>query len=262
MLTSIKNPLIKEIRKLHRSKTRHEENLFLLEGTNLITAAYEVNYPLEILCCTPEWQNKHEQLWEKVTAVTKRVELVTTEVIKAIATTVNPDGVIGVATRKPTLLPDSNLNLGLIIERMQDPGNLGTIIRTAVAAEVDGLWLSEDSVDMDHPKVLRASAGEWFRISMGMSSNLTSLIKNYQQQGIKIVASVPQAQKTYWEIDFTPASIILLGNEGAGLSEELISLADEQVRIPLAPTVESLNVAIAAALLLYEAQRQREKLKR
>lgn len=258
MISSIKNPLIKEIRKLHQSKTRHDLQELILEGINLITTACEVNYPLDLVCCTPEWQSKHPQLWEKLSQQSQRQEIVTADVLKAIATTVNPDGVIATASRQSIPTPPLSLNLGLIIERLQDPGNLGTIIRTAVATGVQGLWLSNDSVDLDHPKVLRASVGAWFKLPMGMNSSLINLSQNYQQQGIQIIATLPQAQKTYWEVDFTQPTIILVGNEAGGLSQELITIADERVRIPQVAEVESLNAAIATSLLLYEVQRQRQ----
>ena len=116
---------------------------------------------------------------------------------------------------------------------MQDPGNLGTIIRTSVATGIDGLWLSQDSVALDNPKVLRSSAGEWFRLKMGVTDNLTQVVSNYRQQGVQVIATLPQATKTYWQIDFTLPTLILLGNEGAGLSPELIALATERVQIPL-----------------------------
>ncbi|ELR98037.1 RNA methyltransferase [Gloeocapsa sp. PCC 73106] len=257
MITSIKNPLIKEIRKLHQSKARHDRQELILEGTNLITAACEINYEINIICCTEDWQTKHPQLWQKATKKSQRQEVVTPEIMEAIATTVNPDGVIATAPRKYPRVSQLPPNLGLIIERLQDPGNLGTIIRTAVATGVDALWLSEDSVDLDHPKVLRASTGAWFKLSMGMTSSLSSLIKNYQQQGTQIIATLPQAEKTYWDLDLTIPSIILIGNEGAGLSTELASLADQRVKIPQINEAESLNVAIATALILYEALRQR-----
>jgi TrmH family RNA methyltransferase len=258
MITSIKNPLVKEIRKLHQSKTRHDRQELILEGTNLITTAWEVNYPLDLVCCTEEWQSKHPQLWEKLSQQSQRREIVTADVLKAIATTVNPDGVVATASRQSIPTPPLSLNLGLIIERLQDPGNLGTIIRTAVATGVQGLWLSNDSVDLDHPKVLRASVGAWFKLPMGMSLGLTNLLQNYQQQGIQIIATLPQTEKTYWEVDFTQPTIILVGNEAGGLSQELITIADEKVRIPQVAEVESLNAAIATSLLLYEVQRQRQ----
>ena len=257
MLTSRQNPLVKQIRKLHNSQQRHKQNLFLLEGTNLLAIAAKINYPLVSLVSTPQWQAKNSPLWQNLIAQAQRVETVSEEVIKALATTVNPDGVLATASRHnwQKTRPES-VQLGLILERIQDPGNLGTIIRTAVATGVDALWLSSDSVDLDHPKVMRASAGEWFRLNMQIGEDLPSIVKSYQKKGTQIIATLPLANKTYWQLDFSRPSLILFGNEAHGLSSELASLADEQVNIPLAGGVESLNVAIASALLLYECRRQ------
>ena len=259
LLTSNKNPLIKQIRKLHRSKDRQKQNLLLLEGTNLLTVACEVNYALKAVLCTSQWQKNHPQLWQIIQNQAERVELVSPEILNAIATTINPDGIVAVAARKAFKTPIlETTKLGLAIERLQDPGNLGTIIRTAVATGVDGLWLSEGSVGFDNPKVLRASVGEWFRLPMAIEADLVKVVTAHQQQGRQIVATLPQATKTYWQIDFNRPTVVLLGNEGAGLSPELIALAQEQVNIPLLSGVESLNVAISAALILYEAKRQHQ----
>ncbi len=259
MITSSQNPLVKQIRRLHRAKGRQEQNLLLLEGTHLLETAWEVDCSFETVCYTPQWQEKYAQLYEKIITRSQRIECVSPEVIQQLATTVNPDGVIATIDRDfqnahPLKLP----TLGLVLDRIQDPGNLGTIIRSAVAASVDGLWLSEDSVELDNPKVLRASAGAWFHLSKQSHPDLKQLIQDYQTQGVQIIATQMNAPKTYWEVDFLQPSLILLGNEGAGLSPDLASLADETVRIPIASGVESLNVAIAAALLLYEAQRQKQ----
>jgi RNA methyltransferase, TrmH family len=259
MLTSLQNPLVKQIRKLHQAKERHQQQLFLLEGTHLLMEAGAVNYPLETVCCTPEWQQRHEELWEKAGQNAQRSQLVSEEVLKAIATTVHPDGVVATAKRLLTPHPSLPTSLALGLETVQDPGNLGTMIRTAAAAGATGLWLSADSVDLDNPKVLRASAGQWFRLPMAVTPDLGAIARQCQEQGMQIVATVPDADLTYWEINLELPTLILLGNEGAGLSADLVALADRQVKIPLSPGVESLNVAIAAALILYEAQRQFHK---
>jgi TrmH family RNA methyltransferase len=114
-------------------------------------------------------------------------------------------------------------------------------------------------VDLDNPKVLRSSVGQWFRLPVTVSSDLKDVVHQSQAQGIQVVATVPDAVLSFWEIDLHCPTLILLGNEAAGLSAGLASLADQHVKIPLMPGVESLNVAIAAALVLYEAQRQRRK---
>ncbi|MFN6461755.1 MAG: TrmH family RNA methyltransferase [Nostoc sp. DedVER02] len=255
MLTSLQNSLVKQIRKLHSTKERHKQQLFLLEGTHLLEEACAVNYPLETVCCTPDWQAAHSSLWEEACSKSDRTEIVSEEVLNAIATTVQPDGVVATAKRRDShQLPFNGLVLAL--ETVQDPGNLGTMIRTAAAVGASGLWVSGDSVDLDSPKVLRASAGQWFRLATSVTEDLKATVQQSQQAGMQVVATLPSATLTYWDVDWHKPSLILLGNEGAGLSADLAAIADKQVRIPLSPGVESLNVAIAAALMLYEARRQ------
>ncbi len=257
MLTSLQNPLVKQIRKLHTAKERREQQTFLLEGTHLITEACAVDYPLAVVCCTPEWQAANPLLWSSACSRSDRTEIVSTEVLKAITTTVQPDGIVATARRHSKASQIPHHGLVLAVETVQDPGNLGTMIRAAAAAEAAGLWVSSDSVDLDHPKVLRASAGQWFRLPMAVSPDLTTTVRESQQAGMQVVATLPSATETYWEVDWCQPTLILLGNEGAGLSPTLAIMADKQVKIPLNPDVESLNVAIAAALMLYEAQRQK-----
>jgi RNA methyltransferase, TrmH family len=255
MITSLQNPLVKQMRKLHSAKQRSQQGVFLLEGTHLLEEACHVGYPLECACCTPQWQENHQQLWQQISQVGIRVEIVSPEVLQAIATTINPDGVVATATRQQEReVPYTGISLA--VEALQDPGNLGTMIRTAAAAGASGLWLSADSVDLDNPKVLRASAGQWFRLPMVVSEDLRETVRQCQAAGMQVVATLPTAKMTYWEVDWRLPSLILLGNEGAGLSADLATMSDLQVQIPLCGGVESLNVGIAAALLLYEARRQ------
>ncbi|EKQ70579.1 rRNA methylase [Leptolyngbyaceae cyanobacterium JSC-12] len=257
MLVSLQNPLVKQLRKLHRAKERREQGVFLLEGTHLLEAACLANRTIALVCCTPDWQAKYPELWQHAKQRATRTEIVSPEVLKAIATTVEPDGVIATVER-PSIPVPTFTTLGLVLETIQDPGNLGTMIRTVAAAGAEGLLLSADSVDLDHPKVLRASAGLWFRVPMATSLDLSTDLKQYQQQGFQIVATLPTASQTYWQINWRKPTLVLLGNEGSGLSPAVSAFADMAVRIPLSPGVESLNVAIAAALILYEARRQRE----
>lgn len=258
MLTSRQNPLVKQMRKLHQRKARREQQLFLLEGTHLLQEACAAAYPLDTLCYTLDWQNQHPELWQQVSQQAQRVELITPEVLQAIATTVHPDGVVATAaSRAAWPQRQQPLQLGLALEAIQDPGNLGAIFRTAAAVEVDQLWIGADGVDLENPKLLRASAGQWFRLPLQPSPDLLSELQALKSSGIQLIATQPTAELTYWQVDFSRPSVILLGNEGAGLSAELTELADLAVQIPLAVGVESLNVAVAAALVLYEAGRQR-----
>ena len=256
MLTSLKNPLVKQIRKLHSTKERHKQELFLLEGTHLLEEACNTDYPLDVVCCTPKWQETHPQLWQIATEKCDRLEVVSEDVIKALATTVQPDGVVATAKRGYGAAEIQFTGLQIALETIQNPGNLGTIIRTAAAAGSSGLWLSRDSVDLDNPKVLRASAGQWFRLPMQMSDDLPGKVLQAKQAGMQVIATLPDTDLTYWQVDLRKPSLILLGNEGAGLSADLVETADVNVNIPLQAGVESLNVAVTAALMLYEAQRQ------
>ncbi|MBD2179202.1 RNA methyltransferase [Pseudanabaena sp. FACHB-1998] len=259
MLTSTKNPLVKQLRSLgENAKNRKELGLFLIEGTHALTEAIATAYPLSIICCTEKWISTNPDLYQQIEAFTDeidRLEIVSEEVLQAIATTQNPDGVIAAA-----FLPSGEIahikNLGLALETIQDPGNIGAIVRSAVAVGLDGMLVSSDSVDLTNPKIIRATAGQWFRCAMQTSNSLTDDIRKLKAQGVKAIATLPNAKKTYWDYDFTQPTVILLGNEGNGLSDELIALADEAVSIPQSDRVESLNVAICAALLLYEAKRQ------
>ncbi len=253
MLTSLQNPLVKQMRKLQRSKYRKQQGVFLLEGTHLLQEAMAVNWPLEVVCCTPAWSEKYPLLWGQIQA---RAEFVNFEVLASIATTQTPDGVVAIATSQTTTQPKIK-TLGLVLETIQDPGNLGTIIRTAAAAGAEGLLLSADTVDPEHPKVLRASAGAWFHLKIGICDDLVQDLQRYQQQGLQLLATCLDADQVYWTCNLQQPTLILIGNEGAGLSESLLRLASTQVKIPTAPVVESLNAGVASALLLYEAQRQR-----
>lgn len=279
LISSRSNSLVKSFRQLHTPKGRREAGLFLLEGTHLLMEAVGTNYPLETLCATPQWWERHGELGEQASNLATRVEMVTVEVLQAMATTVQPDGVVAMAPSREELsqqslsrqlnpeafrsLPSPEVStanfLGIAGETLQDPGNVGTMIRTAVATGVQGLWLSRDSVDGENPKVLRASAGQWFRLPMVSTPDLAEVVRSLQAQGIQVVATNPRAELTYWQVDFTSPTLILLGNEGAGLSADLLALADRQVQIPLLGGVESLNVAISSAIMLYEAQRQRQQ---
>jgi RNA methyltransferase, TrmH family len=263
MLTSLQNPLVKQIRKLHAAKYRRQERLFLLEGTHLIQEAAFAEWPMDVLCFTAAWQAKEPSLLKTLQTQGIRCERVSPEVLCSMATTVNPDGAIALARSHAT--PDRRFSiqsLGLVLETLQDPGNVGTILRTAVAAGVEGIWLDRESVDLESPKVLRASAGAWFRIPTSHSPDLPTQVRNYQDRGFQVIATAPQADLDYWTVDYTQPTLVLVGNEGAGLSDALIAAATLQVSIPLSAGVESLNAAIATAVILYEAKRQRSSIAR
>ncbi|MEN9223074.1 MAG: RNA methyltransferase [Thermostichus sp. BF3_bins_97] len=260
LLTSPKNPWIRQLRQLHRSKGRQEQGSFLVEGSHLIQEALQTGWPLQALCYTPDWAKRHPHLLANLPE-TLRQQPVSPEVMAALCTTETPEGGVAVAASQgipPLTL--AGVRLGLVLETVQDPGNLGSLIRAVAASGADGLWLSEDSVDPQNPKVLRASAGQWFRRPPQVLPDLPAWIQACRRQGIRVLAAtLSQTGTCYWDHDLTQPTLFLLGNEGAGLSQEVIQQADAQVWIPMAAGVESLNVAMTGGLLLYEALRQRRK---
>lgn len=253
-ITSTKNPLAKQFRKLHQAKERHRQNMFLLEGTHLLQEACSVRYPLLQVAVTEAWCHTHRALLDQLQDLSIDICLVSFDVLRSMCTTVSPDGVVAIAQRDVCIPVPRVVSLGVALERLQDPGNLGTVIRTATAAGCECLWLTSDSVDMDHPKVLRATAGQWFRLPLQTVSTLDDL----RGLNAQIVATTPAASLEYWDLDLRQPTIFLMGNEGAGLSGPAMELASHRVKIPLVAGVESLNVAIATAVLLYEAKRQRQ----
>ncbi len=256
MLTSRQNPLVKDIVRLQEQKERQRSGLMLLEGTNLLTEALAVDWPLETVCHTEAWAERHPALLQGFSAY--RTECVTPALMEALSTTVTPDGVVATAPRK---LPDwqaqlTQGNLWLIAETLQDPGNLGSLLRTATATGARVI-LSADSVDPTHPKVLRATAGQWFRRPPALAPDLLMVMESCQRHGISIYATTGQARHCFWDLDYRGPVAFVLGSEGRGLSPTLLSQIKPHVSIPMEAGVESLNVGISAAVLLYEVQRQR-----
>ncbi|MEB3228975.1 MAG: RNA methyltransferase [Synechocystis sp.] len=257
-IASPQNPLVKKIRQLHQAKGRREQGQLLLEGTHLIEVALQQGKTLTQSCFTQDWQQKNTALSQLLLAQTEQCSLVSPDALQKMASTVNPDGVL--ATLPIAAFwrsPPSKPTLGLVLERLQDPGNLGTILRTAAAVGVDGIWLSADCADCSSPKVLRSSAGSSLILPQARVTDLSQPLTAFQRQGIQLIATVPTAPHTLWEIDFNRPTVLLFGSEGQGLSAEILSYASRQVTLPQAPHVDSLNVAIAVGVTLYEAQRQK-----
>ena len=191
-----------------------------------------------------------------------RLRIASPEVLTAAATTGHPDGVLLTLASEDLPAPAATPpDFVLVLDRLQDPGNLGTLLRTALAAGVEQVWLAEGA-DPLQPKVLRASSGAALALPIVRMAapDLPGRLAAARERGVQLVAAVvpeaAEAAQPYWELDWSRPTALLLGNEGAGLAPELAELADRRVTIPHSPAVESLNVAAAAALLLLERPRQ------
>lgn len=249
MITSLQNPKVKVLRQLHHGKGRRQQQQFLLEGTHLVQEAIATGWPLDCVWCTEAWAAAHPDL-----AAAVEITLASEAVIIAIATTQTPDGVVAVAACPEAQPPALPRQLGVLLLNLQDPGNVGTLIRSAVAFGADGVWLSGDSVDPYHPKLVRATAGQWLRQPPQVVPDMAMWLGQCRAAGIQIVATGMASTATpVWDVDWRRPTLIVLGNEGAGVSGEW----EQWLQVPMQTEVESLNVAIAGSVVLYEAWRQR-----
>jgi TrmH family RNA methyltransferase len=263
---------VKRLRALHTPSGRREQNLLLLEGTHLLQEALRLGLTPDLLLATPAWCERHASLLDRIPSGV-RVQPVQHDLLAAMATTQHPDGVL--ATLPLAALPPADPavvpTFVLALDRLQDPGNLGTLMRTALAAGVEQLWLCEGA-DPLQPKVLRSSSGAALALPLLRlePDAFAARLRQARAAGLQLVASVvtaagPDAAAApapppppYWQLDWRRPTLLLLGNEGSGLAEDVQQLADRRVTIPHSPAVESLNVAVAAAPLLLERWRQNQ----
>jgi TrmH family RNA methyltransferase len=258
-ITSRRNPWVKRLRELHHGPGRLEQQRLLLEGTHLIEEALRLGLAPDGLLATTPWLDRHQDLVAALPASTAWRQA-SAEVLEAVATTRHPDGVIAsLPWALPGPLPPAETPaFALLLDNVQDPGNLGTLLRTALAAGVEQIWLVEGA-DPWQPKVLRASSGASLALVIARFSAAQGVerIRSAQSAGLAVVGTVARGGDPYWRHDWRGPTLVMLGNEGSGLSAELLARADRLLSLPHSAAVESLNVAVAAAPLLLERERQR-----
>ena len=257
MITSTSNPQVKNLQQLGRkAKLRNEQDVFLVEGTKMYLEA-----PAERIRKVYLSKSLYEEKGESFVKG-HDVEILEDRVFAAACDTKTPQGVLCMVQQYHYRLEDllkKKKPLLMILENLQDPGNLGTIFRTAEAAGVTGILLSKDCVDVYNPKVIRSTMGAVFRMPFLYVEDLPEKIKELQKKSIKTYAAHLRGENAYDEEDYTTGCAFLIGNEGNGLRDEVADCADCLIRIPMEGEAESLNAAVAAAVLMFEAGRQRRK---
>ncbi|MFI3200782.1 MAG: RNA methyltransferase [Eubacteriales bacterium] len=256
VITSANNPRIKEVVQLIRKgKVREEKKLFVIEGIKLFLEAPKERIQAVFFSETFYTTYKKKEVLDQYS-----FDVVTDEVFVKMTDTIHPQGVLCVMKQFTYTLEElwegENPFL-LVVENMQDPGNLGTLLRTGEAAGVDGIILSKGSVDVYNPKVVRSSMGSIYRTRYCYAESIVSVINKMRDMNIAIYAAHLDGKTYFTDTDFTKATAFLVGNESKGLEQKTAELATKQVKIPMCGEVESLNVAMAAGLLMYEAKRQR-----
>ncbi len=263
-VTSPQNPQIKYLRKLAQRKFREKERRFIVEGSLLVAEALSFGWPLELLVYTGEWGASRQG--QKILRLAEKINLKRLEVDKALfaelAATQTPQGVLAVARRREdglTGLLEKKPSLFVLADAVQDPGNLGTIVRCADAAAADGVLLTKGTVDLFNPKTLRATMGSVFHLPVLTVVETDRLLAQLARAGLQLVVGDPEAKKILPDCNFTLPTVLAVGNEARGCSDEIMKRAHQVVRIPMPGRAESLNVAMAAAIMLYEVVRQRSR---
>lgn len=264
-LSSVQNPRIKQLVKLRDRSEREETDQFLIEGYRELLRAVDAGHPITTLFFCPElFLGSNEQfLIDRMRKNGAEIISCTEPVFQKISYRDRPDGLLAIAKQKHLTLQDFDQILSgknspflVVAEAIEKPGNLGTILRSSDAVGLDGLIVCDRCTDIHNPNVVRASVGTLFTVPVAETKGDETL-SWLKSKNIQIVAATPSAKKEFTEVDLTGPIAIAVGTEQLGLSKRWMEEADIQVRIPMNGVADSLNVAMATTLLLYEALRQR-----
>lgn len=254
-ITSIHNPKVKLWSQLLTKRGREAQGKFILEGVHLVREALQANVELEVILFSLD----KGYPTELPTDITSEIIGVSDAVLAKCSDTQTPQGVLAVALKpmwsKEPLWEQVN-GLVVVIDGIQDPGNLGTIIRSADAVGANGIVLGKGTVDLYNPKTIRSTMGSLFHLPI-LEYDLHELLPFAREKGIQLVGTSLQAEQSCYELNLTKATWFIVGNEGSGVNTELLQYVGQPVIIPMRGKAESLNVAMAATVLLFEAGRQR-----
>ena len=255
MITSTGNSQIKDVMNLiKKSGVRKERGLFVIEGIRMFVEIPKDRIVKIYASESFAYDNK-EMLCDY------RYEIVADNVFKTMSDTKTPQGILAVVKMLEYDIEDlfkkDKVPMLVVLENIQDPGNLGTIIRTAEGAGATGIIMSDKTVDIYNPKTIRSTMGSLFRMPFVYSEDVVAAIHSLKQQNIKVFAAHLEGRNYYYEEDMKVPMAVLIGNEGNGLTEELSKEEDVRIKIPMEGKLESLNAAVSTAVILYEAMRQR-----
>lgn len=260
-ITNLSNPRIKSVVKLGRKSERIRSGLMPVEGVREISSALEAGVDFrEVYYCLDIADGELEgKLLDKLAATGAQMTEISSAVFGKIAYRESAGGILAVAERRNHPLedlPTGTNPLLLVVDHLEKPGNLGAIFRSAEGAGATGVIVSDPSTDISNPNVIRASLGTVFTVPKAVAP-ATDVIPWLKRNGIAIMATTPDAKTPWNEADLASPSAIVLGSEDRGLGDEWLKESDVRVKIPMRGTANSLNVSAVAAILLYEALRQR-----
>ncbi|HEY0577274.1 MAG TPA: RNA methyltransferase [Pseudonocardia sp.] len=259
VISSAANPLVKRIRSLGDRKHRRREGAFVVEGIQPVWRAVEAGWELETLAVVPEWLPESAAgMVAEQRALGVRVAELSGELAGRLTERDRPPGLFAVVRARTTDLDELAVpsdGVFLALHEIANPGNLGTVLRTADAAGAAGVILIGDAADPFAPAAVKASMGSLFAVPVAAVPDAGGFLRWARAREVAVLATSGYAEREHWSHAYRPPLAVLLGSEGDGLPADLIAQADRTLRIPMTGTAESLNLAVAAALLLYEARR-------
>jgi TrmH family RNA methyltransferase len=243
---------------LHRRSAREKTRRFLIEGCRSLEDALTAGIKVEHVIVSRSFFQTGQPLPPSLD--TESIILTEDPLFKELSATETPTGLLAIAetsTQPVDRVFKPAPPLVVIAQAVQDPGNLGTMIRTAMAAEASGMMVTAGSVDIYNPKVVRAAAGALFSLPITAGLEATEALSICREHQVTMYGCDTSGRIPYWEVDYTKPTALVLGNEGQGLDNQLLSTVDEIISIPMNPASESLNVSICAAIILFAARQQR-----
>ncbi len=261
LITSTANAHVKRIRALEQRKHREEQRAFFVEGIRPVWQAVESGAQVEALIVAPRLLTSEpaRQMVEAQHAAGVNVVRLTPDVFESIARREHPSGLGAIVRSSLRTLGDLAVTTGSLfvtLEETGNPGNLGAIIRTVDAVGGSGIILVGSSADPYHPSAVKASMGTLFNVPIARVENIRDVMDWCASHRIKVAAASPRAGALYWSVEYSRPIMFLFGSEGEGLTEETLALGDLSVRIPVAGSADSLNLAVSVGVLLYEVKRR------
>lgn len=256
VIASTANETVKYVRSLHRRSTRYQERAFVAEGVRAVEEGIQAGTRPAFFFCTPAVIDlpRVRSILSLAEQQGARIKAVSEPVMAAMADTVTPSGLLAVFPMLPPSTP-SPLTWALVLDELRDPGNLGTILRSALAARVQLVVTTAGTVDVYSPKVVRAAMGAHFRLNLLVDPSWQAV--EDMLRGLHVLVAAPEQGTPYWQVDWRQPTALLIGGEAEGVGARAEKLATGHVWIPMAGQVESLNAAVAASILLFEGARQR-----
>ena len=254
-IESKENGLYKETKKLKERKNRNKSGKYIIEGFRLVQEAFKASVSIDYLIVTSDGKNKLDSYLNEYLHDDMKIYEMTDSLFKDLISTEKPQGVLAVVNMEQKNI-DTDGKFYILCDKVQDPGNLGTIIRTAHAAGVEGIILTKGTVDIYNEKTIRSTMGSMFYIPIHYDDDNLSLTKKLKDEGFNVVVTSLNTDKDFYQEDLKGKVILTVGNEGNGVSDQVFELADTKVKIPMPGNAESLNVAIATSIIIYEKVRQ------